>query len=87
MELGGKCPALVIVKDAADLERAVANAVGTLAWNAGQSCGQRSRWYVQRILYETSLEQVAVRARNLRPGLGTQPGVDLGPLASKKHYD
>jgi len=87
MELGGKNSALVFVNDAAELEGAVGNAAGTLAWNAGQSCGQRSRWYVQRDHYETFLEQLAVRARSLKPGPGTQPGVDLGPLASKKHYD
>ncbi len=87
MELGGKCPALVFVKDASELEGAVSNAAGTLAWNAGQSCGQRSRWYVQRDLYDTFLERLAVRVHSLKPGPGTKPGVDLGPLASKKHYD
>jgi aldehyde dehydrogenase (NAD+) len=87
MELGGKCPALVFVKDAADLEGAVNSAAGALVWNAGQSCGQRSRWYVQRNVYDTFLEQLAERVGKLKPGPGTQPGVDLGPLASKKHYD
>jgi aldehyde dehydrogenase (NAD+) len=87
MELGGKAAALVFVKDATELEGPVGNAAGTLAWNAGQSCGQRARWYVRRDLYEPFLEQLAVRARNLKPGPGTQPGVNLGPLASKKHYE
>ena len=87
MELGGKAPALVFVKDATELDGPVGGAAGTLAWNAGQSCGQRSRWYVRRDLYEPFLEQLAVRAGSLKVGPGTQPGVDLGPLASKKHYD
>ncbi len=87
MELGGKAAALVFVKDATELDGPVGNAAGTLAWNAGQSCGQRSRWYVRRDLYGPFLEQLAVRVRNLKPGPGTQPGVNLGPLASKRHYE
>ncbi len=87
MELGGKAAALVFVKDASELDGPVGNAAGTLAWNAGQSCGQRARWYVRRDLYEPFLEKLAVRARNLKPGPGTQPGVNLGPLASKRHYE
>jgi len=87
MELGGKAAALVFVKNATELDGPVGNAAGTLAWNAGQSCGQRARWYVRRDLYEPFLEQLAIRARNLLPGPGTQPGVNLGPLASKRHYE
>ncbi len=87
MELGGKAPALVFVKDASELDGPVGGAAGTMAWNAGQSCGQRSRWYVQRDLYEPFLERLAVRVRSMKVGPGTQPGVDLGPLASKKHYE
>jgi len=87
MELGGKAAALVFVKDATELDGPVGNAAGTLAWNAGQSCGQRARWYIRRDLYEPFLEQLAVRVCSLKPGPGTQPGVDLGPLASKRHYE
>ncbi len=87
MELGGKSAALVFVKDASELDGPVGNAAGTLAWNAGQSCGQRSRWYVRRDLYQPFLEKLAERAGNLKPGIGTKQGVDLGPLASKRHYE
>lgn len=87
MELGGKAPSLVFVKDATELDGPVGGAVGALAWNAGQSCGQRARWYVRRDLYEPFLERLAPRVRSLRPGPATQPGVNLGPLVSKKHYD
>lgn len=87
MELGGKAPALVFVKDATELDGPVGGAVGAMAWNAGQSCGQRARWYVRRDLYEPFLEQLAVRVRSMKVGPATEPGVHLGPLASKKHYD
>lgn len=88
MELGGKAPSLVFVKDASELDGPVGGAVGALAWNAGQSCGQRARWYVRRDLYEPFLEKLALRVRSLRVGPYTQlGGVDLGPLVSKKHYE
>ena len=87
MELGGKAPSLVFVKDATELDGPVGGAVGALAWNAGQSCGQRARWYVRRDLYEPFLERLAPRVCSLKTGPATQPGVDLGPLVSKKHYE
>ena len=88
MELGGKAPSLVFVKDASELDGPVDGVVGALAWNAGQSCGQRARWYVRRDLYEPFLERLAPRVRSLRVGPYNQPGgIDLGPLVSKKHYE
>ena len=87
MELGGKAPSLVFVKDASELDGPVGGAVGAMVWNAGQSCGQRSRWYVRRDLYEPFLEKLAPRVRALKPGPAAQAGVDLGPLVSKKQYE
>jgi len=87
MELGGKAASLVFVKDASELDGPVGGAAGAMAWNAGQSCGQRSRWYVRRDLYAPFLERVAERVRSLKVGPFTQPGVSLGPLASKKQFD
>jgi acyl-CoA reductase-like NAD-dependent aldehyde dehydrogenase len=87
MELGGKAPSLVFVKDASELDGPVGGTVSALAWNAGQSCGQRARWYLRRDLYEPFLERLAPRVRNLKVGPATQPGVDLSPLVSKKHYE
>ena len=87
MELGGKAASLVFVKDAAELDGPAGGAAGAMAWNAGQSCGQRSRWYVRRDLYEPFIEKVIERVRGLKVGPFTQPGVQLGPLVSKNHYD
>ncbi|MEW6046121.1 MAG: aldehyde dehydrogenase family protein [Bacillota bacterium] len=87
MELGGKAPVLVFVKDEAALEGPIRTAVGALTWNAGQSCGQRSRWYVQRQLYDAFIERLVERVRAIKVGPGTWAGVDLGPVASKKQYN
>ncbi len=87
MELGGKAASLVFVKDVSELDGPVGGAAGAMAWNAGQSCGQRSRWYVRRDLYAPFLERVAERVRSLKVGPFTQPGISLGPLASKKQFD
>ena len=87
MELGGKAPSLVFVRDESELDGPVGGALGAMVWNSGQSCGQRSRWYVRRDLYEPFLEKLAPRARALKPGPASQPGVDLGPLVSHKQYE
>jgi aldehyde dehydrogenase (NAD+) len=87
MELGGKAPSLVFVKDATELDGAAGGAAGAMAWNAGQSCGQRSRWYVRCDLYEPFITRVAERVRSLKVGPATESGVSLGPLVSKKQYD
>ena len=87
MELGGKAPALVFVRGIEELEGPLRVAVGALSWNAGQSCGQRSRWYVQRRLYDAFVEQLAQRARRIRVGPGLEAGVDLGPVASRAQYE
>lgn len=87
MELGGKAPSLVFVRDASELDGPAGGAAGAMAWNTGQSCGQRSRWYVRRDLYEPFIEKVIERVRGLKVGPFTQPGVQIGPLVSKKHYD
>ena len=87
MELGGKAASLVFVNNADELDGSAGGAVGAMAWNAGQSCGQRSRWYVRRDLYEPFLDRVVERVRSLKVGPATQTGVSLGPLVSKRHYE
>jgi succinate-semialdehyde dehydrogenase/glutarate-semialdehyde dehydrogenase len=82
LELGGKDPMLVF--DDADLDRAVDGALWGGFSNCGQVCSGVERIYVARPLYEPFTEELARRAEALEIGAGTDPRVELGPLASEE---
>ena len=75
LELGGKDPMLVL--DDADLVRAVDGALWASFFNAGQVCSGVERIYVETPLYETFVEELARRAREL----------EVGPLISAGQRD
>ena len=85
LELGGKSS--LIVLDDADLDAAVALAVGGAFYNAGQMCSATSRTLVARPLYEAFVERLVAAAQALRHGDPDDPAVDLGPLISAAQRD
>lgn len=85
MELGGKNP--VIVMEDADLDQAVDITVKGAFALAGQACTGTSRVLVVASVREAFTEKLLARVRALKVGPGTQPGMDLGPLASQKQLD
>ena len=82
LELGGKDPMLVF--EDADLERAVGGALWGGFLNCGQTCAAVERIYVETGLYETFVEELGRRARELRIGRGADPDVELGPVVSER---
>jgi succinate-semialdehyde dehydrogenase / glutarate-semialdehyde dehydrogenase len=78
LELGGHAP--FIVFDDADLDAAIDQAIASKFRNAGQTCICANRIYVQRGVHAAFLERLTARTSALRVGLGTWPGVDIGPL-------
>ncbi|HKY66455.1 MAG TPA: aldehyde dehydrogenase family protein, partial [Acidimicrobiales bacterium] len=78
LELGGKSP-LVVFADA-DLDRAVAAAVSTVAFNAGQVCSATARLLVERSVHD----QVAARVVDAVSQL--EPGVDFGPMITEAQF-
>jgi len=78
LELGGHAP--FIVFDDADLDRAVTHAVGSKFRNGGQTCICANRFYVQGGIYDGFVERLASAMESLRVGVGTQDGVNIGPL-------
>ncbi len=82
LELGGKDPMLVF--EDADIERAVEGALWGSFGNCGQTCAAVERIYVERGLYETFVEELSRRSRELRVGRGDDPSVDVGPLISER---
>ena len=81
LELGGQCPAIV----AADAD--VALAAKTIAYkafrNCGQSCSSVNRVYVHASLHDAFVARLQAFAGAMTIGDGlTDPGVDLGPMAT-----
>jgi acyl-CoA reductase-like NAD-dependent aldehyde dehydrogenase len=85
LELGGNDAAIVL--DDADPQ-----ALGKgLFWGAfinnGQICAGVKRVFVPESLHDDVVDVLAERARRLRIGPGTQPGVHLGPIQNRMQFD
>ncbi len=85
MELGGNAP--FIVFDDADLEAAVTGAVAAKYRNTGQTCVCTNRFFAQSGIYETFVEKLSEKARNLKVGSGLEEGVTQGPLIDMAAVD
>jgi acyl-CoA reductase-like NAD-dependent aldehyde dehydrogenase len=82
LELGGK-DAMLVLADA-DLQRAVAGALWAGTAAAGQARGSVERIYVARELYGRFLTRLVAGASSMRVGDPATPGVQLGPLSSRR---
>ncbi|NDZ11874.1 succinate-semialdehyde dehydrogenase (NADP(+)) [Variovorax sp. WS11] len=81
LELGGNAP--VIVFDDTDLEIAIAGVMASKFRNSGQTCVCANRIYVQSGIYEQFAERLATEVGKLHVGVGTEPGVSIGPLINE----
>jgi succinate-semialdehyde dehydrogenase / glutarate-semialdehyde dehydrogenase len=82
LELGGNAP--FIVFDDADLDAAVEGAIASKYRNAGQTCVCANRIYVQDGVYDTFAAKLAEKVREFKVGVGTEPGVIIGPLIDEQ---
>ena len=82
LELGGNAP--FIVFDDADLEAAVDGAMASKYRNAGQTCVCANRLIVQAGIHDAFVARLAEKAAALKVGAGDQPGVQIGPLITRK---
>ncbi len=82
LELGGHAP--FIVFDDADLGAALEQLMASKFRNAGQTCVCANRIYVQRGVYREFLEAFAARTAALVVGVGSRPGVQIGPLIDER---
>jgi succinate-semialdehyde dehydrogenase/glutarate-semialdehyde dehydrogenase len=81
MELGGNAP--FIVFDDADLDAAVEGAIASKYRNSGQTCVCTNRFLVQSGVYDTFIEKLAARVKQLKVGNGMDAGVLQGPLINQ----
>lgn len=82
LELGGKNPMLLL--EDADIDKAVAGAIGGGLLNQGQVCAAASRIYVQARQYERFVEALSAQVAGMSVGAGMDPTAQVGPLVSKK---
>lgn len=85
VELGGK-DAMLVLADA-NLARAVDGALWAGYAFTGQARGSVERIYVERERHERFLDGLVAGARALRVGDPEQPGVQVGPLASRRRLE
>ncbi|VVE35132.1 betaine-aldehyde dehydrogenase [Pandoraea communis] len=84
-ELGGKNAAVVFAD--ADFDKALDGVVRSSFTNAGQVCLCSERVYVERPIFERFVAALAERAAALRIDAPDAPGVQMGPLVSRKHRE
>jgi len=82
LELGGHAPFLVF--DDANLDLAVAGAMGSKFRNAGQTCICANRIYVQAGIHDRFVEALAAKTAQLKVGDGFAEGVVIGPLVDDR---
>ena len=85
MELGGNAP--FIVFDDADLERAVAGALGAKLRNGGQSCIAANRFYVQDGIADDFVNAFSEQMAKIKLGPGNDESTQLGPMIDQKAAD
>ncbi|MDT4802242.1 Phenylacetaldehyde dehydrogenase [compost metagenome] len=85
LELGGKNPMLVLAD--ADIEKAVAGAIGGGLLNQGQVCAAASRFYVHSSRYDRFVEALAAQVAEMRIGSGMDPNAQINPVVSRKQQE
>jgi len=81
LELGGNAPFLVF--DDADVDAAVEGAISSKYRNTGQTCICTNRFLVQDGVYDSFIEKLAAKVKELKVGNGLEDGVVQGPLIDK----
>ena len=85
MELGGHAP--VIVCEDTDVEAAAISGAVRKMRNAGQVCTSPTRFFVHEDIFEEYTETFVRRAGETVVGNGTEPGVEMGPLANGRRIE
>jgi phenylacetaldehyde dehydrogenase len=85
LELGGKSPHIILAD--ADVKRAARAAASAVYYNQGQMCTAGSRIYIEKAVYDRTVEDITSYAKALRIGAGIDDGVNFGPLVSQEQLD
>ncbi|MGV6874952.1 aldehyde dehydrogenase family protein [Pseudochelatococcus sp. B33] len=86
LELGGKNPLIACPDVDPDIIADAAVAGMNFAWQ-GQSCGSMSRLLLHETLYQPVLDRIVAKVKALRLGNPLDPGSEMGPINSQRHYE
>ncbi|MBE3557181.1 MAG: aldehyde dehydrogenase family protein [Firmicutes bacterium] len=85
LELGGKSPNIVFPD--ADLDAAISGVMMGIFFNQGEVCCAGSRLFLPKSQFESMLQGLADRAKQIRQGPGISPMTTMGPLISEKQMN
>ncbi len=85
LELGGKSPCIVFPD--APMDNVINGVITGIFYNLGQVCVAGSRLLIHESQHDDLLERIVAKARSLRQGDPTDPGMQLGCLATPGHCD
>ncbi|CAN5477577.1 aldehyde dehydrogenase family protein [soil metagenome] len=85
LELGGKGPNIVFAD--ADMAGAIPGTCAGVFGNQGEVCSAGSRVFVERAIYDETLEAMIAEAAAIRLGSGLDPETTMGPLVSAEQRD
>jgi len=85
LELGGKNPQIVLGD--ADLELALDGVIAGAFGSTGQRCTATSRAIIADGIYDDFLSRIVERAKAIKVGPGSTPGVEMGPLVDARALD
>lgn len=85
MELGGKTP--IIVCEDADIEGAIAGTLFAAFVASGQTCVSGARFLVHNKIYDRFVEDLAIRAEQIKIGDPMDEATQMGPVISQKSKD
>jgi len=85
LELGGKSACLIFAD--ADLSTCLPSALWSAFDNAGQDCCARSRFLVERSIYDRVVADLARMTAEIRVGNPLAPETEMGPLITPAHRE
>lgn len=85
LELGGKSP--LVIREDADLDKAVRAGVFSFTSHAGQGCSLTTRHIVHNAVRKAYVERVAAAVEGLKIGDPSDTSVQLGPLIRASQRD
>lgn len=85
LELGGKNPTIILPD--ADMDKVPAGAAKSIFYNQGQICVSGSRIYLHKNQFDQYCEKLINIAEKMKLGSGLDSSSDMGPLASKAHFE